>query len=454
MKLNFIKTECISSRIALYLYIFFLLYLEVQNVIGRFNYYIPYMQENLFGVIPLQIVIFVNIAIILLLLAILFTKNDCTKNISNWSKIAIAILSFKFVNNLDPLFNLTIADQYKILNIYYYDYIINALKMFILVILTPGFFFAGYRKVFSLSKTELFILIVGLTSLLDIFIHAFNFYFVSFFVDLITVVVIFSIFLPYSNLAAYIQEKYKIDQTTKLKLTIFLYFLGKGLIDIEYNFEPIYGIIYFIIITAIALSLLKWYTDNHYPLILKNISIFTLVLVIITFTYRINNSFEQSEKFKFNYYNTVANLAMVRIYENENELELPENLADDFKLSANEAQQKLEYFNDHITLINKSFKDLISNPDEKLSTLFYDFYEDYNQAYIYLFEAYNDLIKYGLTKKPEYIFDYKTHIFEYKLFYKRITPELEEIYDSLKHQKERAAMFKPLVKSLAGEHVK
>lgn len=453
MKLNFIKIESISSSIALYFYVLFVLYLEAQKVKGWFSYYIPYMQkENLFGIAPLQIVIFINIAVILLLLGILFISNDCTKNITNWSKIAIAILSFKFVNYIVPLFNLTIVNDYKNLDIYYYDYIINALKIFVLFIFTPGFFFAGYRKIFSLNKTELFIFIIGLTSFLDIFVHAYNFYFVSFFVDLIAVVVIFSVLLPYSKLGAYLQEKYKIDQTTKLKLTIFLYFLGKGLINIEYNFEPMFGIIYLIIIAAILLSLSKWYIDNfslRNSMIFKNIPLFMLIVIVIALTYRINNSFEQSEKFRVNYYNTVANLAIIQILDNENKLELPKNPEDEFKLTKNEAQQKLKYFNEHIILINNSFEDLISNPDEKLSTLFYDFYEDYDRAYIYLFDAYNDLIKYSMTKKLEYKFDYKIHIFDYKLLYKRITPELEEIYDSLKHEREKAALFKPLVTSLA-----
>jgi len=156
-----------------------------------------------------------------------------------------------------------------------------------------------YRNFFSISKVDLFILALGITSFLDIFINSYNFYFVSIFFDLLLVLIVFAVLLPYSRLSLYLQKKYHIDNDTKFKLAIFLYFLTKGPIIIQYSFEPTYIFVYLVLILATGYSLSKWYKNNFLhkdAIISKNAHLLTLILLIITLVCKINTSFEYRSK--------------------------------------------------------------------------------------------------------------------------------------------------------------
>lgn len=458
--------EKICINLSLYSFALYFLHLEIfapepEGIRALFENYIYYSQiGSAIGVLPIQILIFLKILAIIVILTILLLplfNNTCIKSISPYIKIVILIIGYKFFLYINPTFNLTLYDKYRDSDLYNYDYIIQILKILVLIILTPGFFFPKYRKFFFLSKVNLFILIVGLTSFLNILLHFFNFYFLSFFVDISIVAIVFFVLLPSAPLNRHLQEKYKINDETKFKIIIFLYFLSQGLINIEYHLKPIDGIIFLILALLIALSMSKWFIDNylhHDSSILKKIYSITFIVIAGTLFYRIDNSFEECQRYQISYYNTLAMLSMIQIIDDEIEMETHNNDFENLDLSELELQNKLAFFKEHIALANDSFENLSEIQGEILKDSLHDINEDYNQANIYLLDAYNDLLKYKTTKQIGYEFDYYIHINDFKLQHSRINAEFVELYTLLDNDKQNLSLFKSVVKNLSSYPIK
>ena len=466
MKSNIETMENISINLALYAFALYFLHLEIFSpepfgVKALFEHYISYSQTwGAMGVLPVQILISLKIIAIIAIITISLLpliNNACLKKISPYFKIAILIIGYKFFMYIGPSFNLTLHNQYRNPDLYSYDYIVNVLKLLIISILTPGFFFSNYRKYFSLSKINLFILMIGLTSFLNIFLHLFNLYFLSFFVDILTVAIVFFVLLPYAPLNKHLQEKFKINEETKFKIVIFLYFLGQGLINIEYRLRPADGVIFILIALLVALSMSRWFMDNclhHDSSILKKIYSVTFFVIVGTLLYRIGNSFEECQKYQISYYNTLARLSLIQIIDNEIEIEAYDSDSENLKLPKTKLQNKLTFFKNHIGLANDSFEDLTEIQGEILRQSFHNINEDYNQANIYLLDAYNDLLKYETTKQIEYKLDYYIHINDFKLQHSQINAEFVEIYTLLDSDKQRLSLFKSVVKNLSSYPIK
>lgn len=424
MKFN---KENVSSSVVLYSFIGFIIYHVVADLKYCLLNYNPLKDElinkNIFS---LEVFILFNVLTLLISVIFLFPHNNFIEEkfkikFSPWHKIAILITFLNFLNFFYiSLFSMPLKNEFRDLSLYNYNYIISILRLIVCFLIIPGFFFDKYRKFFYVNnRTELFILLIGVGTVLDVILNFLSFFFISVIFEIFSIIAIFFVLLPYSNLSKYLKRLYRLNSTIKLKITIFLYFLVSGIITVENGFALVNGTI-LISLSALALiSLSYWistrFLKQDFSLVKKIFSLSFVSMLLILF-YKIICSYNECQLNTTNYYITDATLRNMAIIEHEIENEiayfskyLPSDKSMSNKISLANIDKESQFLILHTKLMNEFINNLTNIPERQLK-LFYEIDELFSQRCLNLVDAYNYLKLFKETSKNEYWYNYQIYI--------------------------------------------
>ncbi len=172
--------EKMTSNIALYLFIFFLFFYQKNlfaNPINLFKFVSPNCLYFWWFFALLDIVLFL-ITLLFLFPPSKFLEKFIKFKYSPLNKIAILIMLFVLVINLNQLLTITLPKYFQMLY-YNHDYLLTGCWVAVWWVLTPGFFNEKYRNLLSLTRTELFTFIITINIFIDTIAEVLNGYFIN-----------------------------------------------------------------------------------------------------------------------------------------------------------------------------------------------------------------------------------------------------------------------------------